>query len=163
MGFHPGFQGVFRKEPRIKNCVYFEQFCKKHQFGQNWVLFYRKRYTNGWVIGQTIGIEKVKFSRFGRNIHVRFGRKYPPPAATNIYWFQFFPVSHGARIFVFFVIPWQFAILVIFSGYASNLQTLFTHFIWHFGLLLSTWLHLKLSLLKRINIIGNKHIGALTL
>ena len=33
---------------------------KSTQFGQNWVLFFRKWYTNGWKIGQKIGIEKVK-------------------------------------------------------------------------------------------------------
>ena len=61
------------KEPKLKNWGFFEQIIVKSiQFGQNWVLFYRKRYTDGWVIGQNIGIAKVKFWRFVRHIHVRF-------------------------------------------------------------------------------------------
>ena len=68
------------KESKFKHWVYFEQkIVKSTQFGQNWVLFYRKRYTDGWVIGPEIGIEKVKFSRFGRLTHIRFWQKYPPP------------------------------------------------------------------------------------
>ena len=51
------------KKPRFKNWVYFEQIIvKSTQFGQNWVLFYRKRYNDEWVIGRKIGIEKVQFS-----------------------------------------------------------------------------------------------------
>ena len=41
------------KEPKFENWVYFEQIIvKSTQFGQNWVLFYLKWYTNGWVIGR---------------------------------------------------------------------------------------------------------------
>ena len=61
------------KEPKFKNWVYFEQIIvKSTQFEQNWVLFYWQWYTNGWVIGRKIGIEKVRFLRFGRHIHVWF-------------------------------------------------------------------------------------------
>ena len=64
------------KEPKFKNLVFFMQIIvKSTQFGQNWVLFYRKWYTDGWVIGRKIGIEIVRFSRFGRHIHVRFWRE----------------------------------------------------------------------------------------
>ena len=36
------------EEPKFKNWVYLEQIIvKSTQFGQNWVLFYWKRYTNG--------------------------------------------------------------------------------------------------------------------
>ena len=53
--------------------VFWANYSKKHtQFGQNWVLFYRKLYTDGWVIREKIGIEKVRFSKFGRHIHVWF-------------------------------------------------------------------------------------------
>ena len=45
----------------------------------NWVLFFRKWYTDGWEIWQKIGIEIVRFSRSGRHIHVRFWWKNPPP------------------------------------------------------------------------------------
>ena len=50
---------------------------KSTQFEQNWVLFFREWYTDGWVIVRKIGIEKVKFLRPGRHIHVQFWRKYP--------------------------------------------------------------------------------------
>ena len=41
----------------------------KH-FGQNWVLFFQKWYTDGWEIGQKTAIEKVRFLRSDRHIHV---------------------------------------------------------------------------------------------
>ena len=72
-GIAMGGSSTETKEPKFKNWVYFEQIIvKSTQFEQNWVLFYWKWYTNGWVIGRKIGIEKVRFSRFGRHIHVRF-------------------------------------------------------------------------------------------
>ena len=66
MGFHQR-----QKSPNYINWSYFEQIVvKSTQFGQNWVLFYRKWYTDGWIIGWKIGIEKVKlkFSRCSRHI-----------------------------------------------------------------------------------------------
>ena len=51
---------------------------KSTQFGQNWVLFFQKRYIDAWEIRQKIGIEIVRFSRSGRHIHIRFWWKYPP-------------------------------------------------------------------------------------
>ena len=86
----PAFRGAFSRnlvylsgvssgmeEPKFKNWVYFEQIIvKSTQFGQNWVLFCRKWYTDGWVIGQKIGIEKVRFWKFGRHIHVWFWGEY---------------------------------------------------------------------------------------
>ena len=60
-----------RKELKLKNWVYFEQIIvKSMQSGQNWVLFYRKWYANGRVIRQKIGMEKFKFLRFDRHIHI---------------------------------------------------------------------------------------------
>ena len=45
--------GVIRDEGALINWVYFGQiFVKSTQFGQNWVLFFRKWYTDGWEIGQ---------------------------------------------------------------------------------------------------------------
>ena len=67
------------KEPKFKNWVYFEQMIvQSTQFRQNWVLFYPIRYTDGWVIGRKIGIEKVKFSRFETSTY-DFGESTPPP------------------------------------------------------------------------------------
>ena len=73
-----------RKEPKLhKLGVFWKIFVKSTQFGQNWVLFFRKWYTDGWEIGQKIGIEKVRFSRSGRHIHVWFWWEYPPPRFTD--------------------------------------------------------------------------------
>ena len=67
------------KEPKLhKLGVFFFFFffflpnVKSTQFGQNWVLFFRKWYIDGWEIRQKIDIEVVRFSRSGRHIHVRF-------------------------------------------------------------------------------------------
>ena len=55
------------KEPKLHNLgVFWANYCKKHPmwskwFGQNWVLFFWKRYTDGWEIRQKIGIEKSDF------------------------------------------------------------------------------------------------------
>ena len=50
---------------------------KSTQFEQNWVLFIRKWYTDGWVTLQKIGMEKVKFSRSGGHIHIKFCKSTP--------------------------------------------------------------------------------------
>ena len=72
------------KEPKLhKLGVFWAKYCKSTQFGQNWVLFFRKWYIDGWEIRQKIGIEIVRFSRSGRHIHVRFWWKYPPPPGTR--------------------------------------------------------------------------------
>ena len=79
-GFHQR-----RRSPNYINWVYFAQIIvKSTQFDPNWVLFFRKWYTDGWEIWQKIGI--VRFSRSGRHIHVRFWWKNPPPpgAASHI-------------------------------------------------------------------------------
>ena len=69
-----------RRSPNYINWVYFGQIIvKSTQFDPNWVLFFRKWYTDGWEIWQKIGIEIVRFSRSGRHIHVRFWWKNPPP------------------------------------------------------------------------------------
>ena len=69
-----------RRSPNYINSVYFGQIIvKSTQFDPNWVLFFRKWYTDGWEIWQKIGIEIVIFSRSGRHIHVRFWWKNPPP------------------------------------------------------------------------------------
>ena len=61
------------KEPKLhKLGVFGANYCKKHPIWSNWVLFFRKWYTDGWEIRQKIGIEIVRFSRSGRHIHVRF-------------------------------------------------------------------------------------------
>ena len=73
------------KEPKLHKLgvfpvVYFVQIIvKSTQFVQNWVLFFQKWYTDGWEIGQKIGIGKVKFSRSARHIHTDFGESTPPP------------------------------------------------------------------------------------
>ena len=67
-GFHQR-----RRSPNYINCVYFGKIIvKSTQFGQNWVLFFQKRYTDGWEIRQKIVKEKVRFLRSGRHIHMRF-------------------------------------------------------------------------------------------
>ena len=80
-GFHPQRW----RSPNYINWVYFRQtFVRNNQFGQKWVLFFRNWYTDGWEIGQKIGIGKVRFSRSGRHIHVRFWWEYPlPPVSTT--------------------------------------------------------------------------------
>ena len=61
------------KEPKFINWVYFGQIIVKNtQFGHNWVLFFWKRYTDGWEIRQNVGIEKVGFLTSGRHIHIQF-------------------------------------------------------------------------------------------
>ena len=65
---------------------------KSTQFEQNWVLFFQKWYTDGWVIVWQIGIAKVQFSRSGRHIHVQFWRKYPTGfivKGNNTIWVRF--------------------------------------------------------------------------
>ena len=61
------------RSPNYTNWVYLGQIIvKSTQFGQNWVHFFRKWYTDGWEIRQKNGIEKVRFLTSGRHIHVRF-------------------------------------------------------------------------------------------
>ena len=73
------------KKPNYINWVYFGQIIvKSTQFDPNWVLFFRKWYTDGWEIWQKIGIEIVRFLRSGRHIHVRFWWKNPPPPGKYI-------------------------------------------------------------------------------
>ena len=77
-------QGVFIRDEaaQIQKIGYIlGQMFKSTQFGQNWVLFFRKWYIDGCGIRQKIGIEIVRFSRSGRHIHVRFWWKYPPPGS----------------------------------------------------------------------------------
>ena len=81
-------RGVFIRDEGAHyiNWVYFGQIIvKSTQFDQNWVLFFRKWYTDGWEIWQKIGIEIVRFSRSGRHIHVRFWWKNPPPGLMDPY------------------------------------------------------------------------------
>ena len=62
-----------RMSPNYINWVYFGQIIvKSTQFGPNWVFFFRKWYTDGWKIRQKISVPKVRFSRSGRHMHVRF-------------------------------------------------------------------------------------------
>ena len=73
-GFHQR-----RRSPNYINWVYFGQIIvKSTQFDPNWVLFFRKWYTDGWEIWQKIGIEIVRFSRSGRHITYDFGERTPP-------------------------------------------------------------------------------------
>ena len=52
------------KEVKLHKLGYFGQISvKSTHFGQNWVLFFQKWYTDGWEIEQKIGIGKVRFSR----------------------------------------------------------------------------------------------------
>ena len=61
--------------------MYFGQIIvKSTQFDQNWVLFFRKWYTDGWEIWQKIGIEIVRFSRSGR--HITYDLVKEPPGFT---------------------------------------------------------------------------------
>ena len=81
-GFHQR-----RRSPNYINWVYFGQIIvKSTQFDPNWVLFFRKWYTDGWEIWQKIGIEIVRFWRSGRHIHVRFWWKNPPPPGLTWQW-----------------------------------------------------------------------------
>ena len=76
------------------NWVYFGQIIvKSTQFDPNWVLFFRKWYTDGWEIWQKIGIEIVRFSRSGRHIHVRFWWKNPPPGELQMNNLQLFKLD----------------------------------------------------------------------
>ena len=89
-GFHQR-----RRSPNYINWVYFGQIIvKSTQFDPNWVLFFRKWYTDGWEIWQKIGIEIVRFSRSGRHIHVRFWWKNPPPPRQSI---MYFYMIHNRR------------------------------------------------------------------
>ena len=75
-----------RRSPNYRNWVYFGQIIvKSTQFDPNWVLFFRKWYTDGWEIWQKIGIEIVRFSRSGRHIHVRFWWKTPSPGGYLLF------------------------------------------------------------------------------
>ena len=58
--------------------VFWANYCVKDPIWADWVLSYQKWYTDGWVIGQKINIEKVKFLRFGSHTHVRFGKSSSP-------------------------------------------------------------------------------------
>ena len=59
------------KEPKLhKLGVFGANYCKKHPIWSNWVLFFRKWYTDGWEIRQNIGIEIARFSRSGRHMNV---------------------------------------------------------------------------------------------
>ena len=79
-GFHQR-----RRSPNYINWVYFGQIIvKSTQFDPNWMLFFRKWYTDGWEIWQKIGIEIVRFSRSGRHIHVRFWWKNPPRGQHHV-------------------------------------------------------------------------------
>ena len=72
------------KEPKLHKLGVFGQIIvKSTQFDPNWVLFFRKWYTDGWEIWQKIGIEIVRFSRSGRHIHVPFWWKNPPWAILS--------------------------------------------------------------------------------
>ena len=68
----PGGGVQRRRSPNYINWVYFGQIIvKSTQFDQNWVLFFRKWYTDGREIRQKVGIVKVRFSRSGRHIHIK--------------------------------------------------------------------------------------------
>ena len=71
-----------RRGPNYIKWVYFGQIIvKSTQFGQNWVLFFRKWYTDRWEFRQKIGtgIEKVRISMSGRHIHIMILVKVTPP------------------------------------------------------------------------------------
>ena len=61
----------FSSETR-KLDVFWANYCKKHPIWSKLGAFFRKWYTDGREIRQKIGIEKVRFSRSGRHINVRF-------------------------------------------------------------------------------------------
>ena len=51
---------IRERSPNYINWVYFGQITvKSNLFGQNWVIFFQKWYSNGWKIGQKIAVEKV--------------------------------------------------------------------------------------------------------
>ena len=62
-----GFYQRQFKEPKFKNWVYSEQITAKST--QNWVVFYHNILMDNWQKIGT-GIEKVKCSTFGRQIHI---------------------------------------------------------------------------------------------
>ena len=68
----------FSQSPNYINWVYFEQIIvKKHPILPKLGGFLSKMVTDGPVIGQKIGIEKVKFLRSGRYIHWWFWQSTP--------------------------------------------------------------------------------------
>ena len=58
-------------------CVFWANYCKQHPIWSKLGAFLSKMvyWVTGWEIGQTLGIQKVKFSRSGRHIYLRFGSK----------------------------------------------------------------------------------------
>ena len=68
------------KGAQITNWVFFGQIIvKSTQFGQHWVLFFWKWYTDGWEIRQKIGIEKESnfWGPAGTSTY-NFGERNPP-------------------------------------------------------------------------------------
>ena len=69
------------KEPKLYRLYVFKQIIVKAP--HNCVLLFWKWYTNGWIIVRKIGIEKVKFSRSSRHIHLQFCLKNPSGVAAK--------------------------------------------------------------------------------
>ena len=57
----------------LKLCVFRAIIVQSTQFVQNWVLFNRKRYTDGWLIGRKSGKEKVKVLKLAGTSAYNFG------------------------------------------------------------------------------------------
>ena len=76
---------IFIRDERVqteKFGVFGANSCKEPQFGQNWVLFYSKWYTDGWVIGQKLVWGKLNFPGSAGT----FWQKYPPPRDKRWGW-----------------------------------------------------------------------------
>ena len=74
-----------KKEPKLhKLGVIWANYCKKHPICSKLGAFLSKMiywWVENWL--KQIGIEKVRFSRFVRHIHVRFWWEYAPSNARN--------------------------------------------------------------------------------
>ena len=65
--------GVFIRDEGAqisKLVVFCANYSNKHPIWAKLGEFYQKWYIDGWVIREKIGKEKVRFSKFGRHIHV---------------------------------------------------------------------------------------------
>ena len=74
------------KGAQIKKWVYFEQnIVKSTQFAQNWVFFYQKCNTDGWVIGLKIGMyrESQIFEVQQAHPHTILAKVPPPPPGIH--------------------------------------------------------------------------------
>ena len=150
------------KEPKLKNWVYFEQIIvKSTQFGQNWALFYWKRYTDMWVhvTGRKIGIEKSNFQVLAGTSMYDFGKGTPQHMPASRWW-----VRLWVSVRMFFIGHWETPVTLkclshpVMDVFVLLLCTLFTYRLlynqWGFPIFLCTcFLYLQLSWMYLLTII----------